>query len=95
MEGLGVNRIYFGIGDKPAILESLVKNNIIDLSTTAFMGDDIPDYECMRRVALPCCPKDADSEIIEICDYVSPLNGGKGAVRDVLSKMLKIQEKWR
>lgn len=94
LEGLGVKKIYFGISDKPAILESLVKNNIIDLSTTAFMGDDIPDLDCMKQVFLPCCPKDADPEIIEISDYVSPINGGRGAVRDVLGKLLKIQEKW-
>ena len=32
------------------------------------MGDDIPDYEVMQLVGLPCCPADAAPEIKAIAE---------------------------
>ncbi len=58
------------------------------------MGDDLPDYEVMRRVAIPACPHDAANEIIHISQYISPLKGGEGCVRDVIEKVLKLHGKW-
>ena len=58
------------------------------------MGDDIPDYPVMKLAGLPCCPQDAAPEIKEISSYISHKNGGKGAVRDVIEQVLKVQGKW-
>jgi 3-deoxy-D-manno-octulosonate 8-phosphate phosphatase (KDO 8-P phosphatase) len=59
-----------------------------------YMGDDLPDYDIMKLVALAAAPQDAAPEIKAVADYVSPINGGKGCVRDVLEQLLKIQGKW-
>lgn len=45
-------------------------------------------------VGLPCCPQDAVQEIKAISKYVSHKKGGKGAVRDVIEQVLKVQDKW-
>ena len=58
------------------------------------MGDDIPDYEVMKMVGLPCCPQDAAPEIRDVSLYVSHRNGGCGCVRDVIEQVLKAQGKW-
>ena len=58
------------------------------------MGDDVPDLGILRKVLLPTCPKNAVPEVKEICEYISPVEGGKGAVRDVIEQVLKIQGKW-
>ena len=50
------------------------------------MGDDIPDFHVMQLVGLPTCPQDAAPEIKAISNYISHVNGGKGAVRDVISR---------
>ena len=60
----------------------------------AYMGDDIPDYEVMRLVGLPCCPADAAVEIKEISKYVSPRRGGEGCGRDVIEQVLRAQGLW-
>jgi 3-deoxy-D-manno-octulosonate 8-phosphate phosphatase (KDO 8-P phosphatase) len=39
-------------------------------------------------------PQDAVQEIKGISKYISHANGGKGAVRDVIEQVLKVQEKW-
>ncbi|RMG88515.1 MAG: hypothetical protein D6714_00580, partial [Bacteroidetes bacterium] len=59
-----------------------------------YMGDDLPDYEVMRRVGLPACPADAAPEIKAISQYISPRVGGDGCVRDVIEKVLKLNRKW-
>lgn len=94
LKGLGITRVFYGIKDKLEVFNSLVRNAVIVPECTAYMGDDLPDYNVMKEVCLPCCPNDAAPEIMEISGYVSPHNGGQGAVRDVLEKTLRIQSKW-
>ena len=59
-----------------------------------YMGDDLPDWEVMQKVGLPACPHDAATEIKEIAEYVSPVIGGAGCVRDVIEQTLRVQGKW-
>jgi len=48
----------------------------------------------MKYVGLPVCPADAVEEIKALSKYVSPYPGGRGCVRDVIEKVLKIHGKW-
>jgi 3-deoxy-D-manno-octulosonate 8-phosphate phosphatase (KDO 8-P phosphatase) len=48
----------------------------------------------MQKVGLPTCPQDAVQEIKGVSKYISHANGGKGAVRDVIEQVLKVQGKW-
>jgi 3-deoxy-D-manno-octulosonate 8-phosphate phosphatase (KDO 8-P phosphatase) len=75
-------------------LDDLIETYGLDLSTTTYMGDDLPDYEPMRLVALPACPSNAAPEIKAISQYVSPYKGGEGCVRDLLEKIMKVQGRW-
>ena len=59
-----------------------------------YMGDDIPDYEVMRRVGCPCCPADACPDIKAVSCYISHKNGGQGCARDVIEQVLRAQGKW-
>jgi 3-deoxy-D-manno-octulosonate 8-phosphate phosphatase (KDO 8-P phosphatase) len=95
LNGLGITHIYSGIHHKLKTLEELVHNHNLDLSTVAYMGDDLPDYECMRAVHLAACPSDAAMEIKTISQYISPVKGGEGCVRDLIEKVLKAQNKWK
>ena len=58
------------------------------------MGDDIPDFHVMQLVGLPSCPQDASPEIKGISHYVSHKLGGKGAVRDLIEQVMRVQGKW-
>jgi 3-deoxy-D-manno-octulosonate 8-phosphate phosphatase (KDO 8-P phosphatase) len=40
------------------------------------------------------CPADSADEILAIADYISPKNGGRGAVRDLIEQVMKVQGKW-
>lgn len=92
--GIPEHHIFMDAQDKVPVLTQLVKNQSLDLSKSVYMGDDLPDYPCMRLVHLPCCPKDAVVEIRELAAYVSNHEGGKGCVRDIIEKVLRVQNNW-
>ena len=60
-----------------------------------FMADDLPDIPVLEKVVLPCCPADAVIEVRKISKYISPINGGYGCVRDVIEKVLKLNDHWK
>ena len=91
---LGVTKMYLNCMDKIAAMQEFFAEFDIDPATTIYMGDDIPDLECMEQVGIPVCPADACSEIIEASRYVSEFNGGCGVVRDVVEQVLRSQDEW-
>jgi 3-deoxy-D-manno-octulosonate 8-phosphate phosphatase (KDO 8-P phosphatase) len=58
------------------------------------MGDDIPDYQVMKRCGCPVCPADACPEIKAISCYISDKTGGNGCGRDIIEQVLIAQGKW-
>ncbi|HYV91057.1 MAG TPA: HAD hydrolase family protein [Chitinophagales bacterium] len=91
---LGVREILMKVKDKSKALKKLAGKRNLDLSKTIYIGDDVPDLDAMKLCGVPCCPADAIPEILSIAKYISPLGGGKGCVRDILEKVLKLQGKW-
>jgi 3-deoxy-D-manno-octulosonate 8-phosphate phosphatase (KDO 8-P phosphatase) len=94
LRGLGVTDIYLGAHNKVEQLDEYFDVYNIKAENVLYMGDDIPDFPAMQMVGLPCCPQDAVQEIKSISKYISHKNGGKGAVRDVIEQVLKVQDKW-
>ena len=93
-EGLGVPDIYLKAAVKINVYEEfLAKYGLAD-EEIIYVGDDIPDYEVMRRCGCPCCPADAAPEIKQISIYVSGRNGGFGVGRDIVEQVLRAQGKW-
>lgn len=93
-ESLGLKDIYLGASVKINVYDEFVKANDINDDEVMYVGDDIPDYEVMRRVGCPCCPADACPDIKDISLYVSPMNGGYGCGRDVIEQVLRAKGQW-
>ena len=83
-----------GISDKLDAFEDYILSNNLNPAHIVYMGDDIPDYEPMRRVQIPACPANAAPEILGIAQYISPRKGGEGCVRDLIEKVMRVQGKW-
>jgi 3-deoxy-D-manno-octulosonate 8-phosphate phosphatase (KDO 8-P phosphatase) len=94
LEKLGVKDCFLKVDDKKEKLNEYVSDNQLNRDEILFMGDDIPDYVPMQLTGLPCCPADAVAEIKGISLYISPVAGGKGCVRDVIEKVLKLNGHW-
>lgn len=94
LQGLGIKDVFMKIHDKKELLESYIKENKLSPQELLFMGDDIPDLEPMRIVGLPCAPLDAAHEIKEVSKFISSYNGGMGCVREVIERVLKLNNHW-
>jgi len=95
LEYLGIKEIHLGVGDKINFIEGLLKSNKIKWDEVLYMGDDLPDLPIMSKVGLSACPADAVSEVKNVVKYISPVNGGWGCVRDVIEKVLKVNDHWK
>lgn len=93
-EGLGVKDIFLACAVKIEVYEAFLAKYGYSDGEVMYMGDDIPDYEIMRRVGCPVCPADAASDIKVISLYVSSYDGGRGCGRDVIEQVLRVQGKW-
>lgn len=91
---LGIDAVFMGVKNKVEVLQQYLDKLNLPIQDVLYMGDDIPDYEVMRKVGFSACPADAVPEIQAISQYISPIKGGKGCVREIIEKVLKIQNKW-
>jgi len=94
LRGLGVTDIYLGAHTKENSLEEYLDLYNINPEHVLYMGDDVPDIPAMKQAMIRTCPKNAVSEVKNICHYVSHKSGGKGCVRDVIEQVLKVRGDW-
>lgn len=91
---LGINDIYLKVATKIDCLDEWMSKHGLHRAEVAFVGDDIPDYECMKHVGLPVAPADAAADIKEVARYISPCDGGYGVARDFLEEVLRARGQW-
>ena len=94
LNNLGVKEVHMKIKNKCALLKELSILNKVPLDQMLFMGDDMPDLEAMKVVGVAACPNDAAIDIKQIANYISIINGGAGCARDVIEKVLKLNNQW-
>jgi YrbI family 3-deoxy-D-manno-octulosonate 8-phosphate phosphatase len=60
----------------------------IEFDEVLFIGDDTNDLEAMDICGLAACPYDALQEVKEKCIMISKQPGGRGAVREIVDRLL-------
>ncbi len=94
MRYLGIEHVKMGCYKKFEELTHFCAEHDYQFENVLYMGDDLPDYECLSQVGVATCPANAAIEIRGIADYISHIEGGKGCVRDVIEQTLRVQGKW-
>ncbi len=94
LERLGIDEVHIGITDKLLMLEKLLLKHKVRFSEVLYMGDDMPDLEVMTKCGVRTCPSDAVHQIKDTCQYISPIKGGAGCVRDVIEQVLTLKGEW-
>jgi 3-deoxy-D-manno-octulosonate 8-phosphate phosphatase (KDO 8-P phosphatase) len=94
LEKLGIAHIFLNVADKIQVLEEFLTKQKLGWAETLYMGDDIPDYQAMKKAGMACAPADAAPEILQTAKYISPYGGGRGCVRDVIEKLLRLHGNW-
>lgn len=91
---LGVTEVHQGITKKKECVEAIAERHGVKSEQIAYVGDDLVDVPTMRWVGFPVAVADAAQEVRDIASYVTTAPGGKGAVREVVELILKVQGVW-
>jgi 3-deoxy-D-manno-octulosonate 8-phosphate phosphatase (KDO 8-P phosphatase) len=91
---LGVKDIFMKCASKMDAYNEFVSKHDLKNEDILYMGDDLPDFEIMKRAGFPACPADAAEEIKEMSLYISGKKGGEGCVRDIIEQVLRLHGKW-
>jgi 3-deoxy-D-manno-octulosonate 8-phosphate phosphatase (KDO 8-P phosphatase) len=94
MHYLGITEVFTAVKNKKEFLLNFCDEQNLEVEDLLFMGDDLPDLEALSVAGLACCPADAAAEVLAIAQYISPVKGGWGCVRDVIEKILKLNGHW-
>lgn len=90
-KNLGITRVYQGVEDKLAAMQSLLADIKLAPEQAAFMGDDVVDLPVMRRVGLALSVPAAPQIVRDHAHYISQRAAGHGAVREVCELILGAQ----
>ena len=83
-----------GRTDKFASFREILSDAGLGDSQVAYVGDDLTDLPLLHRAGLGVCPANARPEVRDIVNWITPSNGGRGAIRDVVELLLKAQGHW-
>ena len=86
---LGINYLFQGVHDKLEVLEGICKEEKIELSDVAAIGDDLNDYNMLNAVGKSFTPADGSEYVRELSSVVLYNTGGNGAVREMVENIIK------
>ena len=89
---LGIRHVWQGVSDKRSLLPEILCLLQLDANEVLFIGDDMPDREIMLAVGVSACPKDATREARRVASYIARRAGGRGAVREIVDRVLRAQK---
>lgn len=92
---LGIEEYYQGVSNKKELLEKLMEEKNFSYNNLAYLGDDLNDLAVMKKAGFAACPVDAAAEVQDISDFVSRFEGGNGAVREILTALLKAKGQYK
>ncbi len=92
---LKIEDVIQGTEDKVSALRTLQGKYGFEDEEFAFVGDELFDMPLLQTVGFSAAPRNARKEVKEIVDYVTNVDGGDGAVREVIDLILAVQQKHR
>jgi 3-deoxy-D-manno-octulosonate 8-phosphate phosphatase (KDO 8-P phosphatase) len=91
---LAIRLVVQGVTSKLTSYERILADAGLDDAAVAYMGDDLLDLPVLARAGLSAAPADAAAEVRARVDWVSAFGGGRGAVREFIEMVLRVQQRW-
>jgi N-acylneuraminate cytidylyltransferase len=88
---LSIDHVYLGVSDKSAALDSIIEKEGCSSDEIAYIGDDLNDFDVMRKAGVAVTVPDADNAIKKIAHFVTKHRGGDGAVRELCDLIIMNQ----
>ena len=94
LKKLNIQNHYLGVKNKLSLVEKLAAEKNLQWNQIAFIGDEVNDYELLKKVGFSACPQSAPEYTKQIVDFITPTKGGAGAFRDFVVQLLKQEKKF-
>ncbi|HVR37460.1 MAG TPA: HAD hydrolase family protein [Thermoanaerobaculia bacterium] len=91
---LGIVELHQGAADKLEETERLAQRLAISFDEILYAGDDLPDLAPMARAAISAAPADAAPEVRAAATWKLEANGGRGAFRELVERLLRERGDW-
>src|ERR1017187_4241590 len=88
---LKIEHVYQGQQDKAAAFYEILEKTGLVAEQVCYVGDDVIDLPVMRLCGLAIPVKNSRPEVLREAHYVTPHEGGHGAVRDAIEYVLRAQ----
>ncbi len=86
---LGISYFFQKVTKKIEKLDDILKKEELNYSNVAVIGDDLNDYEMLKCAGWSFVPNDGSHFVKEIADTILDAKGGDGAIREMIEKILK------
>ena len=92
---LKIDYVEQGAKKKLPVFESMLSKAGLTADEVVYIGDDLLDLPLVKRSGFGVAVANAVGELKEAADYVTSVDGGSGAVREVVEYILKNTGKWQ
>jgi 3-deoxy-D-manno-octulosonate 8-phosphate phosphatase (KDO 8-P phosphatase) len=92
---LNIEYVMQGCKKKLPAFELLLEETKLSADQVAYIGDDLLDIPLVRRAGLGVAVSNAVDELKKEADMVTTVDGGSGAVREVIEYILKNTGQWQ
>ena len=91
---LGIEVVRQGFTEKLPAARDVMKQLELSPAEVCYIGDDLPDLPVMYEVGLAVAVADASTEVRDAAKWVMTAGGGRGAVRELVERLLKAKGRW-
>jgi len=92
---LKIDFLHQAKGSKVEAVDNILDKAGLGWGEVCYMGDDVVDLGVLKRAGVAIAVANAIEEAKALADYVTRVEGGHGAVREVVGLILKAQNKWQ
>lgn len=82
-----------GAKNKLSTLKRILSEQNLSPRNVCFVGNDLPDLDCLRYVGYPVAVRDSVEEVLKVARYITKREGGAGAVREVCDLIFNVYKK--
>lgn len=89
---LKIDKYIFGTNKKLEAMQEFVKQEGLSMDNIAFIGDELNDVKLLNACGLGIAVGDADKRAKDAAFIVCEKNGGRGAFREAVERLLELKE---
>ena len=90
-KNMNIKKMYEGIQEKEKLVKTLCNQFKIKSVEICYIGDDVNDIELMKNIGLSACPADANYIVKKEVDIILKIQGGKGALREIVDLIMSVK----